>query len=486
MRVPVSWLREYAPIPEPYDALEVGRRLTQAGLEVEAVERVGHDVHGVITAQVMTIEELTGFKKPIRYCRVAVSEDELAKDPATLTGVICGAVNFSPGDRVPFATVGAVLPGGFEITAAKKYGRVSEGMICAVDELGIGEDHSGILVLPPDTPLGVDFTDYARLRDDVLDITVTPDRGYAVSVRGVARELASAYGVPYTDPALTFLPGEDASGLDDEARPAGAPGAAAPGAAAPGTGPWPARIADPTACDRFVLREVRGLDPRARTPLWMLVRLARCGMRSISLAVDVTNYLLVELGQPLHSFDRAKLSGTIVVRRARPGEKLETLDHVTRSLNEADILITDDSGPISLAGTMGGLATEIDDSSTDVVIEGAHFSDTGVAKAARRHRLHSEASYRFERGTDRELPLRATARAAALLANLGGAAIVPGVTHEQVPVAPVTIEMAADYPDRVAGVVYGLDTVVARLREVGCEVRTATAPEPPTIAPWRA
>jgi phenylalanyl-tRNA synthetase beta chain len=245
MRVPVSWLREYAPIPEPYDALEVGRRLTLAGLEVETVEQVGHDVHGVITAQVITIEELTGFKKPIRYCRVAVSDAELSADPETLTGVICGATNFSPGDRVAFATVGAVLPGGFEITAAKKYGRLSQGMICAVDELGIGEDHSGILILPPDTPLGVDFTAYARLRDDVLDITVTPDRGYAVSVRGLARELATAYQVPYTDPALTVVPGEDVPGMTDG-----------------NTGEtWPAEIADPSACDRFVLREVRGFDP---------------------------------------------------------------------------------------------------------------------------------------------------------------------------------------------------------------------------------
>jgi len=472
MRVPISWLREYAPIPEPYDALEVGRRLTLAGLEVEAVEQVGHDVRGVITAQVMTVEELAGFKKPIRYCRVATSDAELAAEPETLTGVICGATNFSVGDRVAFATVGAVLPGGFEITAAKKYGLISQGMICAVDELGIGEDHTGILVLPPDTPLGVDFAAYANLRDDVLEITVTPDRGYAVSIRGVARELASAYQVPYTDPAQTFVPGEDAAGVED-----------AP--AEPGAGPWPAEIADPTACDRFVLREVRGYDPQARTPLWMQVRLARCGMRGVSLAVDVTNYLMLELGQPLHAFDRAKLNGTIVVRRARPGETLTTLDHVTRTLYESDILITDESGPISMAGTMGGLATEIDDDSTDIVIEGAHFSDTGTAKMSRRHRLHSEASYRFERGTDRELPLRATARAAALLANLGGATIVPGVTHAQVPVTPVTIQLAADYPDRVAGVVYGMDTVVARLQEVGCEVRSTPSSQVPTIAPWR-
>src|ERR1700753_3077375 len=226
MRVPIPWRREYAPIPEPYDALEVGRRLTSAGLEVEAVEPVGHDVHGGITAEFVTIEERTVLKKPIRFCRVATSDAELSVEADKLTGVICGAVNFKEGDRVAFATVGAVLPGGFEITAAKKYGRVSEGMICAVDELGIGEDHSGILILPPDTPLGADFTALAGLRDDVLEITVTPDRGYAVSIRGVARELASAYQVSYTDPALANASGEDASGIAGEAAAADGPAAA--------------------------------------------------------------------------------------------------------------------------------------------------------------------------------------------------------------------------------------------------------------------
>jgi phenylalanyl-tRNA synthetase beta chain len=489
MRIPVSWLRAYAPVPEPVDAAEVGRRLTAAGLEVEAVEQVGHDVRGVVVGQVLTVEELTEFKKPIRYCRVAVSEAELAGPPANAMGVICGASNFAPGDRVAYAQPGAVLPGGFEIGARKTYGRMSEGMICSVKELGIGDDHAGILVLPPDAPLGANFVQYANLKDDVLEITVTPDRGYAVSVRGVARELASAYGVPFTDPAQTFVPGEDASGQDIDAASAASADAAGPDtadAADAADGVWQASIADPSACDRFVLREVRGFDPHAPTPLWMRVRLARCGVRGVSLAVDVTNYLMLELGQPLHAFDRVKLAGPIVVRRAREGETLETLDHVRRTLHPDDILITDDSGPISMAGTMGGLATEIDDASTDIVIEGAHFSDTGTAKMSRRHRLHSEASYRFERGVDRELPPRATARAVALLANLGGGRVVAGCTHAQVPVTPVTISMAADYPDRVAGVIYGRDTAIKRLTEVGCEVREVSAPELPTIAPWRA
>jgi phenylalanyl-tRNA synthetase beta chain len=487
MRVPISWLRAYAPVPEPVDAAEVGRRLTAAGLEVESVEQVGHDVRGVVVGQVLTVEELTGFKKPIRYCHVAVSEAELAGPPEHATGVICGATNFAVGDRIAFAPPGAVLPGGFEIGAKPAYGRMSNGMICSAKELAIGDDHTGILVLSPDAPLGADFVQYACLKDDVLEITVTPDRGYAVSIRGIARELASAYDVPFTDPAQTFQPGEDASGqvIDINGREAEADVFGAD-LAAEGPDVWPASIADPTACDRFVLREVRGFDSRAATPLWMRVRLARCGVRSVSLAVDVTNYLMLELGQPLHAFDRSKLTGPIVVRRAREGETLEALDHVTRTLYPEDILITDDSGPISMAGTMGGLATEIDDNSADIVIEGAHFSDVGTAKMSRRHRLHSEASYRFERGVDRELPLRATARAVALLSTLGGGQVITGCTHAQIPVTPVTIAMAADYPDRVAGVIYGTDIVIKRLTEVGCEVRQLNAPEPPTIAPWRA
>jgi len=470
MRVPLSWLREYAPLPEPVDATEVSRRLTAAGLEVESLESVGHDIRGVVIAQVLLIEELPGLKKPIRYCRVAVSESQLAGPPDEASGVICGAVNFAVGDRVALALPGAVLPGGFEIGARKTYGHISEGMICSASELAIGEDHSGILVLPADAPLGTDFVSYANLRDEVFEIAVTPDRGYAVSVRGIARELASAFKVPFRDPAETALP--DATLL---------------GGALDYVGPdvYPAGIADPTACDRFVLREVRGFDPSAPTPLWMRVRLARCGVRSVSLAVDVTNYLMFELGQPLHAFDRSKLTGEIVVRRAQPGERLETLDHVVRTLDPDDILITDASGPISMAGTMGGLTTEIDEASTDLVIEAAHFSARGTAKMSRRHKLHSEASYRFERGVDRELPLRASAKAVALLSGLGSGQVVPGCTHASAEVTPVLITMATDYPDRVAGVVYGRDTVVRRLREVGCAVRQ-TRMATPTIAPWRA
>jgi phenylalanyl-tRNA synthetase beta chain len=459
MLVPLSWLLEYAAIgtagpggpafgsagPDDVDADEVGRRLTACGLEIESIERVGHDISGVVVAQVLEIEELEGFRKPIRYCRVTTGDTE--------RHVICGATNFSVGDRVAFATPGATLPGGFEIGARKTYGKISEGMICALDELGIGDDHSGILVLPPDAPLGTDFVSYGGLRDVVLDVNVTPDKGFALSIRGIARELAIAYGAQFTDPADVGLPA-DAGQVPDEVY----------------GEVYPASIEDPTACDRFVLREVRGISPATPTPLRMRVRLARAGQRCVSLAVDITNYLMLETGQPLHAFDRDKLSGPIVVRRARPGEKLETLDHVTRALDPEDILITDSSGPISLAGTMGGLATEVTPESRDLVIEAAHFSPRGTARMSRRHKLGSEASARFERGVDPELQLRASAKAAALLAELAGGTAVDGASYSRVEVPPVSIVMAVDYPDQVAGMVYGQDTVVRRLRQVGCEV----------------
>ena len=273
-------------------------------------------------------------------------------------------------------------------------------MICAVDELAIGEDHSGILILPPDTPLGVDFVEYAGLRDDVLEITVTPDRGYAVSIRGVARELATAYEVPYTDPAHDLRPRRGrlrSAGRRAPARPA------TPGAVA-------RRIADPTACDRFVLREVRGFDPARPDPavdagpagpLRHALRLARRRRHQLP---DARARPAAARVRPVQAAAGRSWSGAR--GRARRWRRWTTS---TRTLYPDDILITDDSGPISMAGTMGGLATEIDDDSTDIVIEGAHFTDTGTAKMSRRHRLHSEASYRFERGVDRELPPRATA-----------------------------------------------------------------------------
>ncbi|GAB3212252.1 phenylalanine--tRNA ligase subunit beta [Marinactinospora thermotolerans] len=444
MRVPVSWLREYVDLPTEVTARELAAKLIAAGLEVETVEEVGADISGpIVVGRVLEIEELTGFKKPIRHCRVDVGAANGSGEPQN---IICGARNFSEGDLVVVSLPGAELPGGFKIGARKTYGRMSEGMICSASELNLWEDHAGIIVLPEGTAEpGTDAFELLGLREDVLDIAVTPDRGYALSLRGVAREAAALYEVDFRDPAEAEPIEENGEG-------------------------YPAEIADIDACDRFVLREVSGFDSDAPTPMWMKRRLALAGMRPVSLAVDVTNYVMWELGQPLHAFDRTKLSGGIVVRRAEAGERLETLDHVVRDLDPDDIVISDASGPISLAGTMGGLDSEIDDASTELVIEAAHFSAPNVARMARRHNLHSEASRRFERGVDRELPLRASARAVELLTRLGGGR--PGgltSVDPKVP-GPAPIVIAERHAARIAGVDYPEGTAARRLRQIGCEV----------------
>jgi len=455
LRIPLSWMREFVDIPESESARDIAEALVRAGLEVETVESIGADVEGpVIVGQVLEIDEFEASNgKTIRFCQVDVGE-------AQPRGIVCGARNFVVGDKVVVTLPGAVLPGGFAIAARKTYGHVSDGMICSVRELGVGDDHTGILVVDADAPVGADAMTALGLRDDVLDIAVTPDRGYCLSIRGIAREAATAYAAAFRDPADFMLD----AGLEAPTR--------------------AVTLADPSACDRFVLRGVEGFDPKAPSPLQMRLRLMLAGMRPVSLAVDITNYVMLELGQPLHAFDATKLAGGIVVRRAEAGERLETLDHVVRDLDGEDLLITDDSGAIGLAGTMGGLTTEIDENSKDLLIEAAHFDAVTVARMSRRHKLSSEASRRFERGVDPELGPHAAARVAALLVEHGGGRLV-GTTQVDLGRARPTVTIAADHPDRVAGMSYGRDVVVRRLTDVGCEV-TADGETLRVIPPsWR-
>ncbi|GGX49058.1 phenylalanine--tRNA ligase subunit beta [Streptomyces fructofermentans] len=447
MRVPLSWLREYVDLPATETGRDVQARLIPAGLEVETVEQVGAGLKGpLVVGQVLTIEELEGFKKPIRFCTVDVGTANGTGEPQE---IVCGARNFAVGDKVVVVLPGAVLPGDFAIAARKTYGRTSHGMICSGDELGMGDDGSGgIIVLPPEIEVGTDAIELLELVDEVLDIAVTPDRGYALSLRGVAREAATAYGLPLRDPALLDVPGPNAFG-------------------------HPVQVSDPLGCDRFTARTVTGLAPEARSPIWLRRRLQKAGMRPVSLAVDVTNYVMLELGQPLHAYDRSRVQGTIGVRRAEPGEKLTTLDGVVRTLDAEDLVITDDRGAIGLAGVMGGANTEIDDTegtTTEVVVEAAHFDPISIARTARRHKLASEASKRFERGVDPEAASAAAQRTVDLLVLLAGGTADAGVTEVIAPSAPRTITIPADHPDRVAGVAYGRETVVRRLQEVGCDV----------------
>ncbi|WP_225845673.1 phenylalanine--tRNA ligase subunit beta [Streptomyces sp. HPF1205] len=446
MRVPLSWLREYVDLPAGVTGRDVQAKLISAGLEVETVEQLGAGLKGpLVVGQVLTIEELEGFKKPIRFCTVDVGDATGAPQE-----IICGARNFAVGDKVVVVLPGAVLPGDFHIAARKTYGRTSHGMICSARELGMGDDHEGIIVLPPEHEAGTDAIALLELVDEVLDIAVTPDRGYALSMRGIARETAIAYGLTLSDPALLDVPAPNAFG-------------------------HPVKVADPIGCDRFTARTVTGVNPEARSPIWLQRRLQKVGVRPISLAVDITNYVMFEVGQPLHAYDRSRLNGSIGVRRAQPGEKLTTLDGVERVLDAEDLVITDDSGPIGLAGVMGGAHTEIadfgeDSGTTEIVIEAAHFQPVSIARTARRHKLASEASRRFERGTDPLATSAAAQRAVDLLVLLAGGHAEPGVTEVISPSAPHTVVMPADHPDRVAGAEYGRETVVRRLQQIGCDV----------------
>ncbi|MFF4507226.1 phenylalanine--tRNA ligase subunit beta [Streptomyces sp. NPDC001401] len=450
MRVPLSWLREYVDLPATQTGRDVQAKLISAGLEVETVEHLGADLKGpLVVGQVLTIEELTEFKKPIRFCTVDVGQANGTGEPQE---IVCGARNFAVGDKVVVVLPGATLPGGFSISARKTYGKTSHGMICSSDELGMGDDGTkGIIVLPPEAEIGKDAIELLELVDEVLDIAVTANRGDCLSIRGVARETAIAYGLPLRDPALLDVPGPNAYG-------------------------YPVQVSDPLGCDRFTARTVTGLSPEARSPIWLQRRLQKVGMRPISLAVDVTNYVMMELGQPLHAYDRNLVQGTIGVRRAAEGEKIVTLDGVERKLHAEDLVITDDRGPIGLAGVMGGANTEIADhddvenASTDVVIEAAHFDQVSIARTARRHKLSSEASRRFERGVDPQAASAAAQRTVDLLVLLAGGTAEAGVTEVIAPSAPHTITVPANHPDKVAGVDYGREIVVRRLQEVGCDV----------------
>ncbi len=452
MRVPLSWLRELTPAPG--SAREVGEALVRVGLEVETVERAGADVTGplVIGRVLDFVAEPQKNGKTIRWCRVDVGEHN--PEGEDHRGIVCGAANFEPGDLVVVALDGAVLPGDFRIAARKTYGHISDGMICASDEIGLGGDHSGIMVLTHDPDAaalrpGQDARGVLSLDDDVLDIAVTPDRGYCWSVRGIAREAALATGTTFTDPVDRPMP-------------------------APSEDGHPVRL-ESAACPVFTALSVDGIDPARPSPRWLTRRLQLAGMRPISLAVDVTNYVMLETGQPLHAYDAELLAGPIVVRQATPGEKLTTLDDVARTLDGADLVIADDSGPIGLAGVMGGATTELRPTSAAVVIESANFDAMTIARTSRRHKLSSEASRRYERGVDPAAGYAAAHRAARLLVELGGGRLSPAETVAGAVPAVPTRQIDVALPGRVMGAPIGRDFVLSALAGVGVQVADAAA-----------
>src|SRR4051812_20772238 len=477
MRLPYSWLRDVVQAGAPgWDVSpdELEQTLIRIGHEVEDTIPVGPVTGPLTVGRVAEIEELAEFKKPIRAVKVDVGEAE-PRD------IVCGATNFAVDNLVVAALPGTTLPGDFTITARKTYGRTSDGMICSTAELNLGTDHSGILVLPPGTAEpGAPAADVLGLDDVVFHLAITPDRGYCLSVRGMAREIACAYDLDFVDP--TDVRQSPASGRAPSLRgeyPQPAGGEALPLAIRPGTGVL-----------RFGLRPVTGIDPAAVSPWWMQRRLLLSGIRAISPAVDVTNYVMLELGHPMHAHDRSLITGGFTVRFAEPGETVVTLDDVERKLDPRDVLIVDDVATAAIGGIMGAGTTEVRDTTTDLMLEAAVWDPAAVSRTQRRLRLASESGRRYERTVDPAVSVAALDRAATLLADIAGGTIEPKLTdwrgdppREDWAQSPVS--MAVDLPDRTAGVEYADGTTQRRLTQVGAEVVTDGDRVTATPPSWR-
>ena len=461
MRVPISWLGEWVDLPGDVSLEHVHAALVSVGFEEEDVH-VGDVTGPLVVGQVLElVPEPQKNGKTINWCQVAVGPDDVR-------GIVCGAHNFVVGDKVVVSLPGAVLPGPFPIAARKTYGHVSDGMIASTRELGLGDEHDGILLLSSlglDPEVGADAIALLGLDEAAVEINVTPDRGYAFSIRGVAREYSHATGATFRDPAeAVTVASADGFSVDvrDEAPVRGA-----------------------AAVSTFVTRVVRGVDASRATPPWMSARLRLAGLRSVSLPVDVTNYVMLELGQPIHGYDLGTLDGGLTVRRAAAGEQLQTLDGKTRRLHPEDLVIADTSGAVGLAGVMGGARTEITTETTDVLVEAATFDPVSIARSARRHKLPSEASRRFERGVDPRVSAPAAQRVVDLLVEWGGGtADALGSALDSSAPSPV-IALAAERASRLIGVDYTPTEIVDALNSIGAMVEQTTEGWSVTPPSWR-
>lgn len=455
MRAPLSWIKEFVEIPSGTSPESISEALIRVGFEVEEIITQGADLSGpLVFAKVLSIEELTEFKKPVRYVGLDCGEQETRY-------VICGATNFMVGDCVVAALPGAVLPGDFKIGARETYGKTSNGMICSARELGLGDDHSGIMTFSEENVMiGSDAIAGLEINDVIFDISINPDRGYALSIRGIAREVAGSLGLTFRDPvdalrSLTFS--ETGKGVS-------------------------AKIADPETASVFYLRTLSNFDPKATTPLWMRRRIEKMGMRSISLVVDITNYVMLELGQPLHAFDKSKIKGGLTIKRAGKAQPFTTLDGQVRQLHPDDLMVCDDEQPLALAGTMGGAYSEISEATTDIALEAVRFDPICVAKNSRRHKLSSEASRRLERGVDPSLAEFASARFVQLLTEHSSAKHVATVVDGEPRFAPV-VKLDPAFVSRILGFDIPATQIAEILRIIGCDVDEATFEvDPPS---WR-
>ena len=442
MKIAESWLREWV---DPDITTEVlADRLTKAGHEVDGIDFEGSGLDGVIVGEVLEVAQHPDADR-LSVCQVTDG------DSAPVT-VVCGAPNVIAGMKTPFARPGVTLPNGMKLRTAKIRGVESNGMLCSATELGLGDEADGIMELPADAPAGVALTDYLVLPDAVIDLDLTPNRGDCFSVLGIARDVSALTGADLKNPEVEPFPATiDAT--------------------------HPVELGAPEGCPRFAGRVIRNIDLSARSPVWLTEKLRRAGLRPIHPAVDVTNFVMLELGQPLHAYDLGLVKGAIRPRMAEQGEKLVLLDGKEIAANSDTLVISDDSGAIGIGGIMGGLGTAVTEKTTDIFLEAAFFSQAVIAGRARSYGMHTDASLRFERGVDPEGQARAIERATRLLIDIAGGAAGPTVVEtagEHLPVRD-TIRLRRDRVKRLLGVEIADDRIVGILERLGLETTAVDA-----------
>ncbi|HED39501.1 MAG TPA: phenylalanine--tRNA ligase subunit beta [Chromatiales bacterium] len=450
MKFSVQWLREWV---NPEISIEtLSKQLTMAGLEVDAVSPVAEDFSGVVVGEVLSVEAHPEADK-LQICQVDVAQD-------TPLQIVCGARNVHAGMRVPTACVGALLPGGFKIKKAKLRGVASMGMLCSEQEIGLAESADGLMPLPADATIGANIRDYLQLDDVTLELGLTPNRSDCLSISGIAREVAV-----FNRCGLNEIATEAVETTIDEQ--------------------FPVKVTATAACPRYLGRVIKGINPKAATPIWMQERLRRSGVRAISPVVDVTNYVMLELGQPMHAFALNKLSGGIEVRQAKSGESIKLLNDETIKLSEDTLVIADQNGALALAGVMGGSDSAVEDETVDLFLESAFFDPDVIAGKARRYGLHTDSSHRFERGVDYQLPRRAMERATQLLQWIVGGDVGPVtevVNEGQLP-KRTAVTLRASRLKRMLGIELAEEDVSEILNRLGMRVECPTDGEWCATAP---
>lgn len=449
MKISENWLRTW--VNPAIDSETLSDQLTMLGLEVDELAPVAKPFTGVVVGEVLTVEQHPDADR-LRVTTVNIGSGEPLQ-------IVCGAPNVRAGMKAPVATIGAVLPGDFKIKKGKLRGVESQGMLCGASEIDLEDKIDGLLELPDDAPVGGNIREYLKLDDNVIDISITPNRGDCFSIRGIAREIAVINQLQMNEPDIKSV---DATIADEKKV-----------------------VISTEGAPRYLGRVIKNVNVKAATPEWMEQALARSGIRTHSILVDVTNYVLMELGQPMHAFDLAKIEGTVHVRQAQPQEKLQLLNDQEVELQEDIMVIADDQKALAIAGIMGGLASSVTDDTTDIFLESAFFAPLAIAGRARRFGLHTDSSQRYERGVDFELPLIAMNRASQLIQELAGGEFGPITVAEKTEILPKreAIELKQAQVDQLLGYQVTADFIADALTRLGCEVTVKAEGEWSVVPP---